>query len=71
MPNPRRQPGTDLFEAEVEAVSRMECLKNRSKLWIIVSKEEVRERAVGNAAVQMEVKPVAGCTCRDECDALQ
>ena len=40
-------------------------------------KKEVRERAVGDSAVQMEVKtkvaftPVAGCTCRHERGALQ
>ena len=40
-------------------------------------KQEVRERAAGDLLDQMEVKtkvaftPVAGCTCQNECDALQ
>ena len=39
--------------------------------------KEVRERSVGESIGQMEVKtkvaftPVAGCTCRNERDALQ
>ena len=37
-------------------------------------KKEVRERAVGDSAVQMEVKTkvaFTGCTCRNKCDVLQ